>query len=116
MDDRRWPNNPTAEVHHLSAATGDQVRPGRQQHVQRAREVDRQRGDRIVIYNFGKRVGAGDAGVVHDDVEIAEAVQRCSHDRTAALSGGDAVRVRHSLTARCGYLIDHLLCSAGKPV
>ena len=56
-----------------------------------------------------ERLVAQDAGVVDDDVDRAERVERGLHDGLAALGGGHAVGVGDGLAAEAVDLLDDLL-------
>ena len=59
-----------------------------------------------------ERLVAQDAGVVDDDVDGAERVDRGLHDALAAVGRGDRVGVRDGLAARGLDLVDDELCGA----
>ena len=88
----------------------DERRPG---DVERALQVDvDDRVDevgRLVV----ERLVAQDAGVVDDDVDALEGVERGLHDRRAALDRGDRVVVGDGLAAGGLDLVDDLLRRAG---
>ena len=52
---------------------------------------------------------AQDPGVVHDDVDAAEGVERALHDRRAALGRRHRIGVEHGLAAGVLDLVDDLL-------
>ena len=79
------------------------------QHVERALEVHVDDGVEQLGGDVLERGVAQDAGVVHDDVDAAERVERALHDRRAALRRGDRVGVGHRFAAGVDDLGHHEL-------
>ena len=77
--------------------------------VERALEVDVEHGVEVVPGQLRERLVAQDAGVVDDDVDLAERVDRGLDDALAALGGGHRVVVRHGVAAGGLDLVDDLL-------
>ena len=83
--------------------------PGRLGDVEGAAEVHVEHRVHLVGRHVLERRVAQDAGVVDDDVDLAEGVDGRLHDRRAALGRGDAVVVGDGLAAGRLDLVDDLL-------
>jgi predicted exporter len=101
-------------VNDASVAVFAQQRPRGPGHVHGAGQVDRQHLGPVLLRHLHEGHVAQDAGVVDDDVELAEGFLRLGDDLLGAFPGVHAVVVGHGLTARRLDLVDDLVgrCAA----
>ena len=99
-------------AHHAAVALLAHVRPGRRGDVVGAVEVDVDHRVPEVGRHVVERLVAEDAGVVDDDVDASEGVERGLHDRRSALGRRHRIGVGDSLAAECRDLVDHPLGGA----
>ena len=104
-----WPKLPyrpawRAGIHDPSVALRPHGFQGCLGHQERALEMHGQHGVEILGRELGQRLVAQDPGIVDQDVDPAEAVQRGLHHSGRALGRRDRVAVRYSLSARRGDL------------
>ena len=68
----------------------------------------------VTVKNTGAVAGA-EVGVVHDDVQVTEGIERRLDEVGAAIPGGDVVAVGHGLATHGPDLLDDLAGGTGGP-
>src|SRR5713101_7147981 len=77
-------------------------------HVERAPEMDRDNRLEVLVAHVEDHAVAKDSGVVHDNIELAEIVERAFDDPLGGLEVGHALEVGHRLAACRAYFLDNV--------
>ena len=91
-----------------------EVGPGGLAHVDGAQVVEVDHAAELLVGHTLEPVAVPDAGVVDDDVNAAEGIERGLHDGRGAGLVGDVGEAGHSLPAGSRDLLGHLLGRLGR--